>query len=132
MMTSNCVFCRIVAGMESCYKLYEDEGVMAFLDINPAVEGHTLVVPKKHVESLEEMDVEDFVSLCRGIKEVLNVLIPKLGADGYNLILNKGRVAGQEISHLHFHIFPRKKADGGIFTPKRIDLGEVYRKIIGP
>jgi histidine triad (HIT) family protein len=125
-----CIFCKIVEGKRSSLKIYEDEKVIAFLDINPRVEGHTLVVPKRHVESLEELKEEDAVYVLRAIKNVLKILISKLNAEGYNVVVNRGRIAGQEIPHLHLHIFPRKRGDGGLFSFKEIDLHEVYKKIV--
>ncbi len=125
-----CVFCKIAVGLKECYKVYENERTIAFLDINPWVEGHTLVVPKNHVERLDELEKDDLISTFSAIKEVMRLLTLKLKAEGFNLVLNQGRVAGQEISHLHFHVFPRKWGDGGLFKPKRIDLEEVYKKIV--
>jgi len=126
----DCVFCEIIAGKKDCFKIYEDENVLAFLDINPVVEGHTLVMPKRHVERLEDLSDEEAVFVLRAIKRVVKLLLKKLQADGYNVVVNVGRIAGQEILHLHFHVFPRKSGDGGLFTPKEIDLERVYRKIM--
>ncbi|RLI78809.1 HIT family protein [Archaeoglobales archaeon] len=126
----DCVFCEIIAGKKDCFKIYEDENVLAFLDINPVVEGHTLVMPKRHVERLEDLSDEEAVFVLRAIKRVVKLLLKKLQADGYNVVVNAGRIAGQEILHLHFHVFPRKSGDGGLFTPKEIDLERVYRKIM--
>lgn len=125
-----CIFCRIIEGKERCFRIYEDERVIAFLDIHPRVEGHTLVVPKKHFESLEEMEEEDAAHILKAIKNVLKILISKLDAEGYNIVVNRGRIAGQEIPHLHFHVFPRKRGDGGLFSFKEMDLHEIYRKIV--
>jgi|Deesub1362B_J571_1020462.scaffolds.fasta_scaffold00034_84 histidine triad (HIT) family protein len=129
-MIMGCVFCKIIAGEENCFKIYEDENAIAFLDKNPMVEGHTLVVPKRHIERLEKLSEEGAIFVFRAIKKVIEILVTKLEAEGYNVVVNVGRVAGQEISHLHFHVFPRRSGDGGLFTPKEINLGRVYRKIM--
>ena len=122
----DCVFCEIIAGKKDCFKIYEDENAIAFLDINPVVEGHTLVMPKRHVERLEDLSDEEAVFVFRAIKRVVDLLLKKLQADGYNVVVNVGRIAGQEIFHLHFHIFPRKRE-----SFRSGNLEEVYRKIMG-
>jgi len=87
------------------YKVYEDEKLMAFLDANPVSKGHTLVVPKKHVENIHESEGMDY--MWDGIVKVANAVKESLGAEGINIEQNNGEVAGQEVFHLHFHITPR-------------------------
>jgi len=106
-----CIFCKIVAGDIPSYKIYEDENVLAFLDITPINPGHTLVIPKKHFKNLEEIDEDNLDLLMRAVKKVGLILKNKLGILGYNVIENNDSVAGQIIPHIHFHIIPRNSDD---------------------
>ena len=108
---SDCIFCKIVAGDIPSYNVYEDDYVLAFLDIAPVNYGHTLVIPKKHFENLESIDEESFALLMRAVKRVALVLKNKLGISSYNIIENNDSIAGQVIPHLHFHIIPRNSND---------------------
>lgn len=99
------MFCKIIKGDMPSYKVYEDEKLMAFLDANPVSKGHTLVVPKKHVENIHESEGMDY--MWDGIVKVANAVKESLGAEGINIEQNNGEVAGQEVFHLHFHITPR-------------------------
>lgn len=116
----DCIFCKIIAGEIPSYKVYEDENVLAFLDINPVNPGHTLVIPKKHFANFEEADEE---TLCRVIKIVKKVglsLKNNLSAPGYNVQVNNDPAAGQIVPHLHFHVTPRLEADGlGLWPQKK-------------
>ena len=107
-----CIFCKIVAGEIPSYKIYEDEQVLAFLDIAPVNPGHTLVVPKKHYANLEEAPEEVLCALMKAIKKIGVQMKSGLGVAGYNIMENNDQVAGQIIPHLHFHIIPRKSGDG--------------------
>jgi histidine triad (HIT) family protein len=101
---SNCVFCKIVRGEIPCKKVYEDENIFAFHDINPIAPVHFMVVPKQHIASLAEADASH--------AEVLGKLFAKVGelardqglTDGFRTIINTGRVGQQEVYHLHVHI----------------------------
>jgi len=112
-----CIFCKIVKGEISAEKIYEDEEFMAILDINPVGEGHTLVMPKKHFDDLMSLDNNISSKYVEVIQKVVRILIGKYDADGFNVVLNNGEVAGQVVKHVHFHILPRKKGDNkrGIF-----------------
>ena len=101
-----CVFCKIVNKEIPAYTVYEDENVIAFLDINPVSEGHILVVPKKHYERITEMPEEDFRKFSESLQKVVKLVENKLSKD-YNIIVNHGERAGQVIKHVHFHIIPR-------------------------
>ena len=126
-----CVFCKIIRGDIDSYKIYESDDVIAFLDVNPRAEGHTLIVPKRHVERLEELNEKEVVALYRAVKEITSLIIDKLNAEGYNLLINTGEVAGQVIPHVHVHIIPRKSGDVGIKIPPvvEVNLKEVYEKL---
>lgn len=112
-----CVFCKIVAGEIPCYQIYEDEKTLAFLDIKPVSLGHTLIIPKKHYQNLEEINEIDLQALILVVKKVGARIKQKLGASGYNCYENNDPVAGQMIPHLHFHIIPRTEKDGFKYWP---------------
>src|SRR3990167_4324315 len=125
---SDCIFCRIISGDLPSYRLYEDDRVVAFLDLFPAVKGHTLVVPKTHASDLFASDPED-------LKAVLN-LAPKLeqalDADGINITANKGEAAGQCVFHTHVHLLPRFKDDGkSLWSPMdpKPDLDALHQEL---
>jgi len=129
-----CIFCKIITGEIPCFKIYEDDNVLAFLDIKPVHPGHTLVLPKKHVANLEEISVADLQAVILAVKKIGQKLKDKLGVIGYNVSLNNDPVAGQEIPHLHFHIIPRKINDGLKLFPQQTyasgEAEEVLRKLL--
>jgi len=108
----NCIFCKIIKGEIPSYKVYEDEQVLAFLDITPVNLGHTLVISKNHYTSLEDIPEDEFLAVMRIVKKLGNKIKTCLNLEGYNLGLNNGEVAGQTVPHVHFHIMPRKSGDG--------------------
>lgn len=103
----SCIFCKIAAGEIPSFKVYEDDLVLAYLDINPFTKGHTLVIPKKHSANLLETDDETLAAVITRVKKIAAHLKAKLGADGFNILQNNGEAAGQTVHHLHFHIVPR-------------------------
>ena len=107
-----CIFCKIIAGEIPSYKVYEDEKILAFLDIKPLSPGHTLVITKKHYQNIEEISEEELSALILAVKKIGHLLKTKLRIDGYNVSTNNDPVAGQEIPHIHFHIIPRSENDG--------------------
>ena len=111
-MDSDCIFCKIVAGDIPCAKIYEDSNVLAFLDIGPISDGHTLVIPKNHFERLHECppDVLADISGCLG--KIATAVVSAVGAEAYNVLCNNGTAAGQLVGHVHFHIIPRNAGDG--------------------
>ena len=102
----DCIFCKIVKGEIPSYKIYEDEYVVAFLDIHPLTKGHLLVVPKKHYRRVSEMNKEDLIGFSLGLQKVLKAVENVISTD-YNIIVNQGKKANQEIEHLHVHVIPR-------------------------
>lgn len=112
-----CLFCKIIAGEIPAYKVYEDEKVLAFLDIEPVNPGHILVIPKKHVANLEEISEEDLMAVIVVVKKMGKLLKEKLAYEGYNVNENNDPVADQEIPHLHFHVIPRVKGEDKIIWP---------------
>ncbi len=109
-MDDNCLFCKIIRGDVPSSKVYEDEKVFAFKDINPAAPIHILLIPKKHISSLADVKEEDG-ELISHMHKIVNVIAKQEGFDenGYRLIVNCGKDAGQEVMHLHFHILSGKK-----------------------
>lgn len=115
-MTTDCIFCKIVKGEIPSTKVWEDENYLAFADANPVGEGHTLVVPKKHFDTLIDLDEETSKNYLEAIKQVAKALMEKHKAQGFNMVVNNGKSAGQIVNHVHFHILPRKEGDtkGGL------------------
>ena len=102
-----CVFCKIVNGEIPSYKIYETDNVMAFLDISQNTKGHTLVIPKKHIESIFDLDEQTGRDLFEAVIKTTNILKNKLGFKDVNLLNNNGSLAGQVVNHYHIHIIPR-------------------------
>lgn len=100
----NCIFCRIVRGEIPAKKVYEDELVFAFHDIQPQRPTHILVIPKRHIASLAHVTPEDEPVLGRMLSVAQQLARDNGSADGFRAIINTGRVGGQEVAHLHMHI----------------------------
>jgi histidine triad (HIT) family protein len=130
-MTDDCIFCKIVEGEVPSYKVYEDENVMAFLDANPVSKGHTLVIPKEHVDDIH--DAEHMEYMWEPIVEVSNAVKDAFGAEGVNIAQNNGAKAGQEVFHLHFHVTPIYEGDELDITYNRSEIedGEEVAEEIG-
>ena len=111
---SECIFCQIVSGQIPSSKVYEDEEVLAFLDITQVTTGHTLVIPKKHYRNVLEMDAEAASSLFARVPKIAKQLQEKLGASGVNIINNNEEAAGQTVFHTHVHLLPRFDATDGL------------------
>jgi histidine triad (HIT) family protein len=127
-----CLFCSIVAGDIPARRVYEDDRAIAFLDIGPWKRGHTLVIPRRHVDDILDAD-EALSEIAPAISATARLLIDRLGADGMNLLANAGAVAGQEVFHLHVHVVPRYADDPGMRAlferDPAIDLDEVHAAI---
>ena len=108
-MQENCIFCKIIKGEIPSQKVYEDKEILAFNDINPAAPIHVLVIPKKHITSLAEMEGGDEIIVGK-IYKVINEIAERLGVKekGYRVIVNCGKDGGQEVGHLHFHLLAGK------------------------
>ncbi|MFA6429014.1 MAG: HIT family protein [Patescibacteria group bacterium] len=109
---SDCVFCKIITKEIPAAIVYEDEQVMAFLDMKPVNPGHVLVVPKTHVADLLSAQDAELEASIRVVQRVGKALVAGLGVRGFNLGVNTGAVAGQVVPHLHFHVMPRHEGDG--------------------
>lgn len=110
---SGCVFCRIIAGQVPADIVYEDERVLAFLDINPAASGHTLVIPKAHTNKVESLTPEDAEALFRMLHRLIRPIREAVGCQATTIGINDGPGSGQEVPHVHIHIIPRYTGDGG-------------------
>ncbi len=104
---NDCIFCKIIQGDIPAHKVYEDEDVVAFLDISPVSKGHTLIIPKEHAENLTEASHESAKALMGAVHHIAPKIMKALDASGYNLGMNHGKDAGQVVWHTHMHIMPR-------------------------
>jgi len=120
----DCIFCKIVRGEIPCSKVYEDELVLSFLDINPFNHGHTLVITKKHYETLFDVPDEDLKACAVALRDIGRAVYEASGADGLNILQNNYRAAGQVVWHAHYHILPRYKRDGFITSWPTNPYGE--------
>jgi histidine triad (HIT) family protein len=112
----DCIFCKIIAGTVPCLKLYEDERVLAFLDINPIHPGHTLIVPKSHSANLLELPSGDVAAILPVAQLIGSVVMDELKPDGFNLHQANGAGAGQSVFHFHMHVIPRRFDDGVVMN----------------
>ena len=108
----DCIFCKIVAGEIPSEKLMENEDFILIKDVNPKVEGHSLVIPKKHFETFLDMPSELYEGFLKTASESIGKLLSETNSEGYNLIMNNKKLAGQLVPHVHLHILPRKEGDG--------------------
>lgn len=109
---TDCIFCKIINKEIPSQKIYEDNEIVAFLDIQPVKPGHTLVIPKKHYDTFENTPVEVITNLFSIVHKLATQIKNVVKADGFNLSLNNGRAADQIIDHTHVHIIPRYYDDG--------------------
>ena len=126
----DCLFCKIIEGSIPSKTIYEDEIVKVFLDINPNTNGHCLVIPKKHVVTIDEVDEDLMGHILKVIKEVHKLLKEKLNIEGLTIAQNNN--LGQEVKHLHFHLIPRYSDDNWSLTFNQEMLKEtsiIYEKI---
>ncbi len=109
---NECIFCKIFRGKIPADKIYENNNFFSILDVNPKIEGHSLVISKRHFENILEMPASIGAELIDCIKNTSLKLINKYHAEGFNILNNNFEVAGQLVKHVHFHILPRKEKDG--------------------
>lgn len=110
---AECIFCRITAGDVSAHRVAENGEVLAVLDIFPHAKGHTVVMPKAHVETVLECSPELGMAFFVVLREAVRILNAAFGPDGFTIGINHGTMAGQAVPHLHAHIIPRYTGDGG-------------------
>mmetsp|Transcript_123823 Transcript_123823/g.194222 ORF Transcript_123823/g.194222 Transcript_123823/m.194222 type:complete len:138 (-) Transcript_123823:35-448(-) len=108
------IFERIVAGTIPSYKIYEDDLVYSFLDINPLSPGHTLVIPKKCYEFIHEVPEDEAAAIGRVLPKIAKAVKEATGTEDYNILQNNGSAAHQAVPHVHFHIIPKPSRDKGL------------------
>lgn len=129
----NCVFCKIINGEIPCYKVYEDEYTLVFMDVAKDIDGHMLAIPKKHVKSILDCDIETLNHLMATVKKISNHCVDECGYDGINLLNASGKSAGQSVDHFHIHIIPRKLNDDNDLWPvckgAKYEIAEMHEKL---
>lgn len=108
----DCIFCAIVAGQATGWRVYEDDDSVAFLDVNPATPGHTLVVPRRHAVDLLALTEGEAQAVMRAAHRVAHLLEARLAPAGLNLVQATGAAAWQTVFHMHLHVVPRYDGDG--------------------
>lgn len=130
-----CIFCDIVEGKIPSTKIYEDELVLAFLDISQVTKGHTLVIPKKHYDNFLECDEKTLQHLIKITQKLAKQISNNLDCKGINILSNVNEIAGQSVNHFHMHIIPRYSESDAIeinFNKSdELDLAEVQKLILG-
>lgn len=117
----DCIFCKIIKGEIPSYKIYEDDTIMVFLDINPYAPGHTLIIPKEHTLDITTIPSDTLKHIMNKAKDIAALVTKKLNAPGYTFIQNNGFV--QEVKHFHLHMIPK------YMDNIEMDVKEVYEKI---
>lgn len=133
---TDCIFCKIVAGKLPSYKVYEDEYSFAFLEIKPSGPGHTMIIPKEHVDDFMDLDEEATGPVMNTVRKVELMLAKATGADNFTIGVNSGKIVGHHVNHFHVHVIPRFPDDGGgyiqtiVTNPPKEDLEEMKNKIL--
>lgn len=109
---SDCVFCKIIKGEIPCFKIFEDDTVLAFADINPLSRGHLLIIPKRHIENMWEATEEELVTVMRTAKRLIHAIKDAINPDGVAVLQLNGKAVNQVVMHYHFHLIPRSKEEG--------------------
>ena len=130
----DCIFCKIIAGEIPGFKLYEDDMTYSFMDINPANEGHALIIPKEHARDIHAVSDEAISATAITAKKIANAVNKTLSPDGINLLQCNGPAAAQSVMHFHMHILPRIENDNlklnwGIKPGDMDAIGELAEKI---
>ncbi|MBR4901886.1 MAG: HIT family protein [Victivallales bacterium] len=132
-LVKECVFCKIIRGEIPCCKVYEDDLILAFLDIAPFNIGHTVIIPKDHQNSITTLD-EIYANRIIKIAPKIGVaLMRTINAEGFNLFLNNGSVAGQTVWHCHMHVLPRFAGDKVVISsePQKYDSMDQMAELAG-
>ncbi len=134
---SDCVFCKIVKGEIPCFKVYEDEKLLAFADINPISKGHVLIIPKRHFENMWEATEEELLAVMRLAKKLIHAIKDAINPDGVAVLQLNGKAVNQVVMHYHFHLIPRSEDEGKLsmteweLIPGNMDeIKEVTGKIV--
>jgi len=113
MTDSDCIFCKIVGGEIPAEVICRDEAAVAFMDIGPLAEGHVLLIPTKHYQTLDQMPADEAAAMLKHLPSLVRAVQAATGCEGVNILQNNGRVAHQVVPHVHFHVIPRD--EGGAF-----------------
>ena len=108
-----CLFCAISAGKVPAHVVFEDDRTVAFLDIHPSAPGHTLIIPRTHAARIEDLSAEDAAALFAALHRLTKPIREAVGAEAATVGINDGPGSGQEIPHVHIHVIPRRRGDGG-------------------
>jgi len=108
----DCIFCKILAGQIPCHRVFENDHVMAFLDIGPLARGHTLVIPRNHYERIDQMPAAAAAELFKTVPALAAAVLDATGRGDLNVLQNNGKLSGQEVDHVHVHLIPRQAEDG--------------------
>ena len=132
----DCIFCQVARGDSPSWKVYENESVYAFLDINPATRYHTLIIPKNHYQDIFDIPEDELKEVIAVVRKLARWYKEKLGFEHIQIISNTGAEAQQTVFHIHFHIVPRSKGDGQDIYWKthrewRKDFDGMLEKIVG-
>ena len=119
-----CIFCRIVAGTSPCHWIYQNGTTLAFMDINPANDGHCLVIPKAHFGRVFEMPPEAFAEVASTVVKVAHAVNDELQPGGLSLVQANGTLAGQTVPHVHVHVLPRRADDNLLINWDREGIGD--------
>ncbi|MFP4433998.1 MAG: HIT family protein [Planctomycetota bacterium] len=107
----DCIFCKIAAGEISAEIVHEDEACVAFMDINPLAEGHVLLIPREHYATVDQVPAETAGAMLKNLPALGQAVRNATGCEGFNVLQNNGKVAHQEVMHVHFHVIPRNGGD---------------------
>ena len=128
-----CIFCDIAAKKIPSSTIYEDDNMLAILDLSQITKGHCLLIPKNHYDNILEMNEEELKNLLSPINKISSLLKDKLNCKGFNVLSNINEVAGQSVMHAHIHLIPRYSNDEipiNSNKPSGIDINEVYDEIM--
>ena len=131
---NNCIFCKIVAGQVPCFKLFEDDATIAFMDLNPANPGHALAVAKGHYPTVDVIPPDVLGAVAQTAQRVSRAMMKALSPFGLNLVQANGEGAAQSVPHLHIHVIPRQRNDALLVNWQavpgdRAAIEAVYNKI---
>ena len=122
-MMKNCIFCSLIRGEFHAHRVYEDERVLAFLDIHPSAPGHTLIIPKTHYNQVEDLSEEDAKALFMAMYRIVGGIQEAMEASSSTIGINNGPEAGQEVPHLHIHVIPRRSRSHGSIVQRIVKDG---------
>ena len=132
-LVKECVFCKIIRGEIPCCKVYEDDLILAFLDIAPFNIGHTVIIPKDHQNSITTLDEIYANRIIKMAPKIGVALMRTINAEGFNLFLNNGSVAGQTVWHCHMNVLPRFAGDKVVISsePQKYDSMDQMSELAG-